>query len=258
MTTQGMKEHFSLVVDGKVVEARLGESLLEVARASGATIPTLCHHAGLESHGGCRLCMVEIGRKSWGDWTKLVASCEYPAEEGLVVQTASPKVQRTRRTVVDLLAARCPDTPFVQALARAHGLMETSYVPRKKADDCILCAICTRTCEAVGADAIATSGRGVDKEITLPFTTDASACIGCLACALNCPTGHIKYEADAQHRRIWGRDFEVVRCACGAPLGTPEQIDHVAAKKGIPRSYFAKCDACRKRETAEAFARVVS
>lgn len=260
----------TMLLDGRVVEFSEGQSVLDVARANGVRIPTLCWHAGLENHGGCRLCMVEIGRPEWDGWSKLVTSCEYRAEDGLVVATDNEKVRRTRRTVLDLLLARCPTTPKVRELAREYGIAKSSFVPREQPDDCILCAICVRTCQAVGANAITTFGRGVDKVVGTPFSPTSGAdgeapeasaadCVGCLSCARMCPTGHIRFEETATHRRIWGRTFEVVGCAtCGAPLGTPEQLDHFARTKGLPRAAFERCDTCRKRDTATAFAAVIS
>jgi predicted RNA-binding Zn-ribbon protein involved in translation (DUF1610 family) len=69
-----------------------------------------------------------------------------------------------------------------------------------------------------------------------------------------CPTGHIQFARAGDHRTIWGRTFDVVACTgCGKPIGTPEQLEHFAQSKGIPRSYFERCDQCRKQDTARAF-----
>lgn len=257
----------TLQLDGRVVEYRVGQTLLEVARANGVPIPTLCWHAGLENHGGCRLCMVEVTRPEWDGWTKLVTSCEFRAETGLVVTTDSETVRRTRRSVLDLLLARCPTTPKVRELAREYGIAKSSYREREDPDRCILCAICVRTCAAVGAHAISTFGRGTEKEVGTPFTpvegrppeANASDCVGCLSCAYMCPTHHIGFEQSEEHRRIWGRTFTLEPCSgCGKPIGTPEQLDHFAKTKDLPRAYFARCDVCRKQDTARAFAAVVS
>ena len=248
----------TMTIDGRVVECRSDASILEVARANGVTIPTLCHHAGVENWGACRLCMVEVTRDDWDGWSKLVASCEHPAQDGLVVTTDSADVMHTRRTVLDLLLARSPNAPVVRELARAHGIARTSFTPRKDSDKCILCAICTRVCAAVGTHAIATSGRGVGKTVGVPFDGDASDCIGCLVCARNCPTGHITFEETATTRTIWGRTFELLTCSgCGAVLGTPEQLDHFAEKNDLVRSDFERCDGCRKQDTAQTFSAIV-
>ena len=88
-------------IDGRTVEAEEGTTVLQAARSIGIKIPTLCHDDRLEAYGGCRMCMVEIETK-WGR-KRLVASCVYPVEEGLKVQTNTEKVKRIRRMIIELL-----------------------------------------------------------------------------------------------------------------------------------------------------------
>ena len=247
-----------LLIDGKTVTAQPGEYVLDVARRNGIEIPTLCHHPAVEPWGGCRLCMVEITHPDWKGWTGLVTACLYLAENGLIVSTNAEKVRHVRTGVLDLLLARCPESVLIQDLAREYGIQKTSLEPRKAPDLCILCGLCVRICETVGASAISTIGRGVDKLVSVPYERAASAaCIGCLACANICPTGAITFVQDDVHRSIWNHNFELVRCEdCGEAIGTPEQLDHFAERSDLERSYFAKCDNCRNREAAARFARV--
>ena len=92
----------NLTINGLGTSVEQGTTLLEAARNLGFPIPTLCHMEGLSPYGACRLCMVEIGE---GPRVKLVSSCTYPAQEGLVVRTASSRVLRARRMVLELLLA---------------------------------------------------------------------------------------------------------------------------------------------------------
>ncbi|HJH27033.1 MAG TPA: hypothetical protein C5S37_09760 [Methanophagales archaeon] len=97
-----------LEIDGKAVEveAEKGKTILEAARGIGIGIPTLCYHPALEPFGACRLCSVEIekrGRK------KVVTACNYPVEDGLVVNTKSPVIIAIRKMLLELLLARCPE-----------------------------------------------------------------------------------------------------------------------------------------------------
>jgi bidirectional [NiFe] hydrogenase diaphorase subunit len=248
-----------LTINGKKVTAEPGEFILQVARRNGIGIPTLCHHEGVPPWGGCRVCIVEISHPDWPGWSRIVTSCLYPAEDGLVVDTNSEKVRQTRAVTLDLLLARCPDSPEIQALARSYGIEETSFQKREHPDLCILCGLCVRVCQAVGAGAIATVGRGIDKMVEVPFeSVDYAACIGCLACATNCPTHAIEFEETENSRTIWNRDFELVRCVeCGEPIGTPQQLDFYAEKTGLPRSYFDKCEKCQRKEAAVGFKKVV-
>ena len=76
-----------LTINDKQCEAAEGQTIFEVARDNGIEIPTLCHHDALEPRGACRLCVVEITHPKWPGWKKLVTSCVYPVQDGLVVQT---------------------------------------------------------------------------------------------------------------------------------------------------------------------------
>ncbi len=251
----GHKEFVRLTIDGRSIDAEKGRSILEAARKHGIQIPSLCYHPGLEAFGACRLCVVEITKPGWKDWKQLVTSCLYPVEEDLIVYTQSPEVMENRKVVLDLQLARVPESEVIRQLAAQYGIHDTSYTKRKDADNCILCGICVRVCEAIGAFAISTLSRGPDKYVEVP---DPSACIGCLACAETCPTDAIPFTEKDGIRHIWHRDFELVGCeSCGKPMMTQEQIDHFVKKSGLPQNYFTQCDRCLKKETAAKFARVM-
>jgi len=226
-----------LTIDDKKVTAEDGQTLLEVARQNGIDIPTLCFHDALEARGACRLCTVEISNPKWKDWSKLVASCVYPCEEGLVVKTQSEEVFEIRKVLIDLLMARNPETPEILALGKEYGLTETTYKKREEDDNCVLCGLCVRTCEnVIGANAIGVSGRGAVKSVGPAFGEPASSCIGCGACAHVCPTDCIHQVDEGLTRRIerWGVSFDLVPCrVCGKPTTTREHIDFVHARVAV-------------------------
>ncbi|MFI5167126.1 MAG: 2Fe-2S iron-sulfur cluster-binding protein [Thermoanaerobaculales bacterium] len=244
----------TLTIDDRAAKAREGATVLDAARATGVHIPTLCHHEALEPWGGCRLCMVEVTKKGWTGEGKLVVSCMYPVEEGLIVSTSTERVVATRKVVLDLLLARCPETPLVQQLANEYAIERTSYQTNPEPTDCILCALCTRVCDHIGVSAISTVNRGAGKEVAPPFEEPPPDCIGCLACAEICPTGFIPYLTSDAARTIWNKTFEMVRCpSCGRAHITKDQGAFYAGRGGVPDSYFVTCDACKRVQMVKTF-----
>ena len=183
-----------LTINGKKVRSRENTTLLEICRKMSISIPTLCFHPDLTPQGSCRLCTVEVSENGK---TRMVTACNYPAREGIQVETHSERVLQARRVLVELLLARCPEVPFIQDLANELGVKRTPYKSEDPENHCFLCGLCVRTCnEIVGADAIGFSKRGTQKKIGAPFEVLSDRCIACGACEYICPTGAIKMEMD--------------------------------------------------------------
>lgn len=178
----------NLTINGLKVSVEPGERLLEVAQYYGFPIPTLCHLEGLTPYGACRLCVVEIGE---GPRSKLVTSCTYPVEEGLKVRTASNRVVRARRMIIELLLATCPQSKKIQDLASFHGVRQQRF--RQEHDDCILCGRCVRMCaEQMQGRAIGFRGRGEHRSIGTPFDEKSELCRTCGGCQLVCPACQLR------------------------------------------------------------------
>ena len=139
----------SFSLDGKEVEAKEGATILSVAEDHNIYIPTLCNHKALEPAGLCRLCTVRVSK---GSWSKFVTSCNYPVWEGMVVETSTEEVIEHRKMIVEFLLARCANNDFVKGLAAQFGIEAPMLETRD--DDCILCGLCVRMCERIGARAI--------------------------------------------------------------------------------------------------------
>src|SRR6516165_2303928 len=88
----------TLTIDGKLLSAREGQTLLEAAREAGISIPTLCHFDGLSDVAACRLCLVEIGGSE-----RLQPACVTKAAEGMEVRTQNDRLRKYRRMIVELL-----------------------------------------------------------------------------------------------------------------------------------------------------------
>ncbi len=174
----------TLTIDSKKIEVEEGSTLLQAAEKLGIQIPTLCYHKSLSPYGACRLCLVEIeGPRG----SVIQASCVYPAQEGLVVRTDTERVLKTRRIMIELLLARCPDSPQVKAMAQQMGVTESRFP--KKDEDCILCGLCARVCEErMGVGAISFVNRGSNRKVAVPYDKHSALCITCGACKVVCPT----------------------------------------------------------------------
>jgi bidirectional [NiFe] hydrogenase diaphorase subunit len=234
----------SLTIDGKPVQVAPGTTLLLAAKANHIDVPTLCNHPELKPEGRCRLCVVEIGA---APRTRLVNSCTYPAEPGLVVQTASEKVLASRRMVLELLLAQAPAAERLKEMAAAMGVYETRFTKGDPAARCILCGQCVRTCrEVVGVSAISMAFRTPGKRVATPFKEESAACIGCGSCVFICPTSTIAYTEKDGIRTVWGRKFELQPCSkCGNYIAPKAQLEYWAKLTGDPVESFYVCKDCR-------------
>ena len=178
----------TLTINGLQTSVEVGTTLLEAARFLGFPIPTLCYNEGLSPYGACRLCVVEIGE---GKAAKLVSSCTYPAQEGLVVRTASERVLRARRMTIELLLGSCPQSKVIQDLASAHNVRQQRF--KQEYEDCIMCGLCVRMCEEqMMAKAIGFRGRGERRSLGTPFDIHSDVCRLCGGCIYICPACQLR------------------------------------------------------------------
>jgi len=190
----------ALTINGLQTSVEEGSTLLDAARFIGFPIPTLCHMDGLSPYGACRLCVVEIGEEPT---SKLVSSCTYPAEGGLKVRTASGRVVRARRMVLELLLASCPQSRTIQDLAAAHGVNRQRF--RQEYENCILCGRCVRMCEEqMMAKAIGFRRRGEKRDIGTPFDVRSDVCRLCGGCMYVCPACQLRCTYTEPEKAVCG------------------------------------------------------
>lgn len=206
-----MPNKISIRIDGEYVDAREGQTILEVARAAGKFVPSLCHMDGLTASGSCRVCVVEVSGVN-----RLMPACTTAAQDGMSVTTNSEKLTRYRQMTVELLLAErnhycaiCVSNGHceLQSLATKLGVnhVRFSYAyPRLPVDlshekfvldhnRCILCARCVRVCaEVEGAHVWNVGSRGVQSmlvsELNQPWGK-SKGCTSCGKCVQACPTG---------------------------------------------------------------------
>jgi bidirectional [NiFe] hydrogenase diaphorase subunit len=176
----------TFTINGRPVTVAEGATVLEAAREAGVDIPTLCNNPELTPSGACRLCTVEVSKG--GGRSRLVASCAYPAEAGLEVQTETERVAKGRKLILEMLLARAPGVAVLRDYGKRYGVDVDKFEP--EANYCIMCGLCVRYCaEVKGADAIAFIGRGVDRQVMFIPEIAAKECSSCGRCFAICPTG---------------------------------------------------------------------
>jgi bidirectional [NiFe] hydrogenase diaphorase subunit len=175
-----------LQIDGRDVEAKEGMTILQAAQTVGISIPTLCNHEKLEPYGACRICTVEAESRGR---TNLVAACLYPVEQDLVVRTRSEKIDKIRKTLLQLMMAHAPDSPQLQELAQEYGANADRF--EKEGAFCILCGLCVRYCaEVKKKNALAFVDRGTKREISFIPEIASKECWNCKECFPLCPTSY--------------------------------------------------------------------
>ena len=217
-----------ITIDGIKCECERGEYLLQIAKRNKIFIPTLCNHEGLGSLGACRLCIVEVAS---GGRSQVVASCVYPVEREMEVFTNSEKIKEERGVILALLAHLAPNAKVIRQMAAFAGVELPRLANKEDGDTCVLCGRCTTACELVGSGAIAKINRGATKAIGTPYDQSSPECIGCASCAHVCPTESIPFSETDTTVTIWGRTFDLQRCACcGRPISTDEMIANAKLK----------------------------
>ena len=175
-------------IDGREVMANEGMTVLQAAQSAGISIPTLCHHEKLEPYGGCRLCIVEA---ELNGSTRLVASCIHPVEPNQVIRARSEKIDRHRKTLLELLMAHAPDSPKLQELAEEYGADRNRF--EQEVAFCIHCGLCVRYCaEVKKLNAVCFIDRGIRKEISFIPEIAAKECNDCKDCFPLCTTSYLQ------------------------------------------------------------------
>ena len=238
-----MTDEIIFNLDGNSVIAEPGETIWEVAKRQGTTIPHLCHSGkkGYRSDGNCRACMVEID----GERT-LAASCIRTPTPDMVVKTESHRAKSARKMVMELLVTDQPsnekahdksshlwdmakledvsESRFPELEIERIPLLDDSHVAMNvNLDACIQCNLCVRACREVQVnDVIGLAGRGHDAKIVFDMDDPMgeSSCVACGECVQACPTGALMPASNVDASQIgdsmdFDREVKSVCPFCG-------------------------------------------
>jgi len=226
-----------LKIDGKDVEVNEGTTVLNAALGAGIYVPHLCDHPDLKPAGACRLCLVEVKGVDG-----FPASCHLPAEEGMEVETKTPRISQLRQMAMELLLSDHPEecstcTKYLncelQSLKQFLGTSEhlsvrrrLKYIPMDATHPlfnydfarCVNCGRCVRACDELrGADVLKFVSRGEENSagIEVGKSWAEAGCRFCGACVEVCPTGAIMDKPELAHGKK--RKDALLPCRANCP-----------------------------------------
>jgi len=204
------EETVTLTIDGEEITVPEGTTLLEAARVleKDGEIPVICYHDATTSNGLCRVCVVD---DSGG--RLLQPACVATCRNGATVQTRNERVERSRRTILELLnsAVNLAEAPEIQSMMqdydvdtnrfpegkkREHAVLDDNPFYLRDYSQCVLCWRCVQVCaeDAQYTFALTFGERGFDTHIATAFDQPIpdSPCVFCGQCVGVCPTGALK------------------------------------------------------------------
>lgn len=197
-----------LTINNQEVVTEDGKTVLDVARENGMDIPTICFHEATTANGLCRMCVVEIE-----GMRLLQPACIVKAAVNMKVQTRSEKVDRARKTILEMLASTMDlsDAPEILTMMDEYGASHERFPGAERRESevkddnpmyirdyskCLLCWRCVQVCadDAQYTYAINFEGRGFETQISTFFEKPIpeTTCVLCGQCVGVCPTGALK------------------------------------------------------------------
>lgn len=243
-------ESIRLTIDGRELEGRKGQTILEIARENGIDIPYLCYHPKISKTGACRVCLVRVND------AMLKTSCTEPATGGMRVVTDDAEISAIRKGLLEFLLAEGDHNCLyceangdceLQRLCFRYGVetpvgdfsrnqravdVESSQGLRRNENRCVLCGRCVKACGEIQMNRVWDfTGRGSHAHLTsdLYARIGDSSCVQCGACVQLCPTGALSFQTVLGRGQAWELKKESSICIyCGVGC----KIDFYTNKEG--------------------------
>lgn len=262
-------------IDGNAYAFAQGESIYDfVTRHRGMdAIPILCHDKALEPFGSCRICSVEVGSSEQGS-RRVKAACHTQVEAGKYIYPNTPRIEKLRSTILELLLSDYPETALqpsqgenptaLQSLVQQFNISKSRYPKDNKtfeqdkthpyihfdAAQCVYCYRCIRACDEIqGEFVLAMHGRGHTSRViaSLDQSFKDSACVSCGACVQTCPTNAL---SDRYHTKTLIADKRVrtvcAYCGVGCNLEVLVKDGEIKAIDAVVDAQVNQGHACLK------------
>ena len=242
-------------LDGKTIEFKQGQTIIEAARDHGIEIPHFCWHPELSVSGNCRICLVEVEKMP-----KLVIACSTLASEGMVVHTKNEKVVAAQNAVMEFLLINHPlDCPIcdeageckLQDYAYKYGVGESRFVEEKVHKDkrvalgprvlfdgerCISCSRCIRFCDEIAKDPELTFVKRGDRVTIVTYPGEELDNPYSMNVVDICPVGALTNRDFRFKARVWDMSSTNSICAgCSRGCNTEIWVRNNEILRLVPR-----------------------
>ncbi len=230
-------DKITLTINGREVAGKKGQTIIEIARENGITIPSLCYNPRISKTGACRICMVKVNDQM------LKTACTEPALNGIKVETEADDVIGIRKGILEMLMSEGDHNCLycdangdceLQALCFRYGVelpkyqfpknvrendTVTSNGLRRNENRCILCGRCVKACAEIQMCGVWDfAGRGSGTHLTADMfdAIGESSCVECGSCVQLCPTGALSFQTVLGRGMAWELKKESSICIyCG-------------------------------------------
>ena len=221
----------TITIDGRKLEFKPGQTIIQVAQAAGIEVPHYCYHPGLSVAGNCRICMVEVEKNP-----RPQIACYVQAADGMVVHTQSALAREARSGTMEMLLVNhpldCPicdqagecklqDYAFEFGHPTTRSPVEKTHLPKAvpfgakivyDAERCIKCTRCVRFTEEVTRTAELSMGQRGDHEVVIMTSKGEFATPYAMNIVDLCPVGALTSRDFRFESRVWFMDFTESVC----------------------------------------------